>query len=152
MKNKYLLGLQQTEESVRPFRELFDRDIPRRGWVRAIQRALGVTNVQLAKRLKLKPQTIENMQRNEASGTIQLQTLRKLAKALDCRVVYAVVPPKPLEEMRRERAHAIASRQLRHVAHSMKLEAQGIGDTEEQRALDRLVEELLDGSPKRLWE
>ena len=152
MKDKYSLRLQQTEESVRPFRELFDRDIPRRGWIRAIQQALGVTNVQLAKRLKLKPQTIEDMQHNEVSGTIKLQTLRKLAEAIGCRVVYAVVPPKPLGEMRREQAYAIANRRLRHVAHSMKLEAQGISDTEERRALDRLVEELLNGSPKKLWE
>ena len=152
MKHADLLRLQQTEESVRPFRALLDRDVPRRGWVRAIQQALGMTNVQLAKRLKLKPQTIEATQNNEASGTIKLQTLRKLAEALGCRVVYAVVPLKPLDEVRRDRAHAIASRQLRHVAHTMKLEAQGINDTEEKRALDRMVEELLKGNPKKLWE
>lgn len=152
MKNKDLLRLQQTEESVGRFREFIDIDPPRRGWIRAIQEALGVTNVQLAKRLKLKPQTIEDMQHYEVSGTIKLQTLRKLAEALGCRVVYAVVPPKPLHEMRRDRAYAIANRQLRPVSHSMKLEAQGISDTEEQRALERLVEELLNGNLKKLWE
>ena len=152
MKDTVLLRLQQTEESVRPFRKLLNRDIPPRGWIRAIQQALGVTNVQLARRLKLKPQTIEAMQRNEAGGTIKLQTLRKLAEALGCRVVYAVVPLKSLDAMRRDRAHAIASRRLRHVAHSMKLEAQGIGDAEKQRALKRLVEALLNGNPKKLWE
>lgn len=152
MKDKDLLRLEQTEEAVRRFRELIETEPPRRGWIRAIQEALGVTNVQLARRLKLKPQTIENMQHNEASGTIKLQTLRKLAEALGCRVVYAVIPLKPLEEMRRDRAYAIAGRQLRPVAHSMKLEAQGISDTAEQRALDRLVAELLKGNPKKLWE
>ena len=152
MKDRDLLRLQQTEEVVRRFRKHIDIAPPRRGWIRALQEALGMTNVQLAKRLKLKPQTIEDMQHNEASGTIKLQTLRKLAEALGCRVVYAVVPPKPLNAMRRERAYAIASRRLRHVAHSMKLEAQGINDTEEKRALDRMVEELLNGNPKKLWE
>ena len=152
MKNKDLLRIQQTEDVVSRFREIIDIERPRRGWIRAIQEALGVTNVQLAKRLKLKPQTIEDMQHNEVSGTIKLQTLRKLAEALGCRVMYAVVPPKPLDEMRRERAYAIAKRQLGPVSHSMKLEAQGISDAEEQRALERLVEELLNGSPKKLWE
>ncbi len=152
MKDKHSLQLQQTEESIRPFRGLIDRDIPRRGWVRAIQEALGVTNVQLAKRLKLRPQTIEAMQHNEVNGTIKLQTLHRLAEALGCRVVYAVVPLKPLDELRHERARAIASQQLKHVAHSMKLEDQGIGDVEERRALDRLVKELLQGNPKKLWE
>jgi predicted DNA-binding mobile mystery protein A len=153
MKDKDLLRLQQTEEAVLPFRTLVDANTPSGGWVRAIREALGMTNVQLAKKLKLKaPQTIEDMQTYEASGTIKLQTLRKLAEALGCRVVYAVVPPRPLDEMRRDRAYTIARRQLRHVSHSMKLEAQGISDAEEQRAVDRLVEELLNGNPKKLWE
>ena len=152
MKHKELLRLQQTEDVVSRFRAISDVERPRRGWIRAIQEALGVTNVQLAKQLKLKPQTIEDMQHNEVSGAIKLQTLRKLAEALGCRVVYAVVPLKPLDEIRRDRAYAIARRQLSPVSHSMKLEAQGISDTEEQRALERLVEELLNGNPKKLWE
>jgi predicted DNA-binding mobile mystery protein A len=153
MKDKDLLRLQQTEETVSAFRQLLNAPAPSGGWVRAIKEALGMTNVQLAKRLKLKaPQTIEDMQAYEASGTIKLHTLRKLAEALGCRVVYAVVPLKPLDEMRRDRAYAIANRQLRPVTHSMKLEAQGLSDTEEQKALERLVEELLNGNPKKLWE
>jgi hypothetical protein len=52
------------------------------------------------------------MQEDEAKGTIKLQTLRKLAEALDCRVVYAVVPNKPLEHIRREQAARVALRQL----------------------------------------
>ena len=152
MKDKDLLRLQQTEDAVSPFRQLLKLAPPRRGWIRAIQEALGVTNVQLARRLKLKPQTVEDMQNYEVSGTIKLQTLRKLAEALNCQVVYAVVPLKPLDEMRRDRAYAIANRQLRPVTHSMKLEAQGISDKGEQRAFDRLVEELLNGNPKKLWE
>lgn len=152
MKDTELLRLQQMEETVSRFHGVIDIERPRRGWVRAIQEALGVTNVQLAKRLKLKPQTIEDMQHSEVSGTIQLQTLRKLAEALGCRVVYAVVPSKSLDEIRRERASAIARRQLRPVSHTMKLEAQGISETAEQRALERLVAGLLNGNPKKLWE
>lgn len=112
-----------------------------------------MTNVQLAKRLKIKaPQSVEDMQKYEASGTIKLQTLRKLAEALGCRLVYAIVPPKPLDEMRRDRARAIAEHRLQRVAHSMRLEAQEVSDPEEARELERLVQELLAGSPKRLWE
>ena len=153
MKDKDVLRLQQVEEAVRSFRKLLDAPTHSGGWVRAIREALGMTNVQLARRLKLKaPQTIEDMQTYEASGTIKLQTLRKLAEALGCRVVYAVVPPKPLDEMRRDRAHAIARRQLQHVSHSMKLEAQGVSPEEEERQLELLIQELLAGNPKKLWE
>ena len=152
MNDKDYLRLQQIEEVIKPFRALVDTQPPRRGWIRAIQQALGVTNRQLAKRLHLKPQTIEDMQEYEAKETIKLQTLRKLAQALDCRLVYAVVPNKPLEEMRLEQARKVARRQLKPVAHSMSLEAQGVSDTDQKSELDRLVQKLLAGNPRRLWE
>ena len=146
------LRLQQLEEVTRPFRPLVDTRPPRRGWIRALQQALGVTNRQLAKRLRLKPQTIEDMQEYEAKETIKLRTLRKLAEALDCRLAYAVVPNKPLEEMRLDQARKVARRQLQQVAHSMNLEAQGISDADETREFDRLVQKLLAGNPRKLWE
>lgn len=152
MKDKDLLRIRQTEEAVRPFRQLLNANPPRRGWVRAIQEALGITNVQLAKRLGLRPQTIEDMQGYEVSGTIKLQTLRKLAEALGCRVVYAVVPAEPLDEIRRNRAREVARRQIQRVTHSMNLEDQGISSTEEDRQLEILVQKLLAGNPKKLWE
>jgi len=152
MNDKDYLRLQQIEETIRPFRALVDTQPPRRGWIRAIQQALGVTNRQLAKRLRLKPQTIEDMQEYEAKETIKLTTLRKLAQALDCRLVYAVVPNKPLEEMRLEQARNVARRQLKPVAHSMSLEAQGVSDADQKSELDRLVQKLLAGNPRKLWE
>ena len=84
--------------------------------------------------------------------TIQLQTLRKLAEALGCRVVYAVVPPKPLPELRRDRARAVARRRLQPVCHPMKLEAQGVSPKEEQGQLELLIQKLLAGNPKQLWD
>lgn len=152
MNDKDLLRLRQTDEALSPFRALVNTTPPRRGWVRAIQEALGISNRQLAKRLKLKPQTIEDMQEYEAKETIKIQTLRKLAGALDCRLVYALVPNEPLEEMRLEQARKVARRQLTPVAHSMSLEAQGVSDVEQKEELDRLVQKLLAGNPRKLWE
>jgi hypothetical protein len=54
--------------------------------------------------------------------------------------------------MRRDRARTVAERHLQRAAHSMRLEAQGVSDPEEARELERLVQELLAGNPKRLWE
>jgi predicted DNA-binding mobile mystery protein A len=111
-----------------------------------------MSNRQLAKRLRLKQQTIEDMQEYEAKGTIKLQTLRKLAHALDCRLVYAVVPNKPLEEIRKDQALKVAQRQLKNVAHSMSLEAQGVGEAEQRAEIDRIVHKLLAGNRRKLWE
>ncbi len=153
MKSKHFLKLQQTEELVRPFRVLLDVQPPRGGWIRTIREALGMTSAQLAKRMRIKAsQSVEDMQLYEVRGTIKLQTLNKIAQALDCRLVYALVPLKPLDQIRQDRANAVAERQLRQAAHSMNLEAQGVTSPDEARQLELLVRELLAGSPKRLWD
>ena len=153
MRDIDILRIQQLEDTVQPFRKVLDVAPPVGGWVRAIREAIGMTNVQLAKRLGRKaPQTIEDMQKYEAIGTIKLDTLRELAEAMSCRLVYAVVPAKPLDELRKDRAEEVARKTLKRASHSMKLEAQDVGSKEEQRALERQVEKLLAGNPKRLWE
>jgi predicted DNA-binding mobile mystery protein A len=96
-------------------------------------------------------QSVEDMQKDEVSGAIKLQTLRKLANALDCDVVYALVPRKPLQEVRRDRATEVARIQIGRVSHSMRLEDQEVNTEAEQNELNRRIEKLLSGSPKRLW-
>lgn len=98
------------------------------------------------------PQTIEDMQKLELTETIQLGTLRRLAEALGCRLVYTVVPPKPLTEMRRDRARQLAERVIKRTAHSMRLEGQGISDEAERRQLENLIEQILAENPKELWQ
>ena len=73
-------------------------DPPPKGWVRAIREALGMTGVQFARRLRVTPQSAEALEKSEANGTIQLKTLRRAAEALDCRLVYALVPNSSLED------------------------------------------------------
>jgi predicted DNA-binding mobile mystery protein A len=146
------LKLEQTEELLRPFRRVAGASAPRNGWVRAIREALGMSAMQLAARLNVTRQSIEDLERNEASGKITLERLTKLAGAMNCRVVYALVPEQPLAAIQRDRAHTIARRQLQPVAHSMKLEAQGVSQKEEARQLKLLIQKLLAGNPKRLWE
>lgn len=153
MRDMDILRIQQLEEAFTPLRKVIDVAPPFGGWVRAIREAIGMTNVQLAKRSgRRAPQSIEDLQQSEAAGTIKLDRLRELAEAMGCRLVYAVVPVKPLDELRKDRAVDVARKTLRRTSHSMKLEAQDVGSKEEQRALDRQVEKLLAGNPKRLWE
>lgn len=152
-KDKDQLRLDQLERLFRPLRSLLGQlKVPRRGWIYTIQRALGMTNVQLAKRLGVKPQTLEDMQAYEVLGTVKLETLRKIAQQLDCRLVYALVPNRSLEDIRRTQARKIATEQLRRASHSMKLEDQGVARAEEEKELNRLIEKLLAADPKKLWQ
>ena len=62
-----------------------------------------------------------------------------------------MVPNKPLVQMRRARAQALADQLVRPVAHSMKLEAQGVSDKETRRQRKELTDEILRGSARKLW-
>lgn len=152
-RNRESLRVEQLEESLAPLRSLGEVQRPHRGWVRAIREGLGMTNVQLAKRMgKKAPQTIEDMQEAERAENIQLGTLRRLAEAMGCRLVYAVVPAKPLAEMRRDKARHLAERVIKQTAHSMRLEGQGVSDEAERRQLENLIEQILADNPKTLWQ
>ena len=70
---------------------------PPKGWMRAIRDALGMTGAQFARRLENRPQSVEALEKSEANGSIQLKTLRRAAEALDCTLVYALVPNTSLE-------------------------------------------------------
>src|SRR5271168_700114 len=81
---------------------------PARGWIKAIRQALGMTTEQLAKRMRVKQPSVINFEQSEAKGTIELATLRRVAQALDCTLIYALVPNRPLETTIQERARAFA--------------------------------------------
>lgn len=122
---------------------------PVRGWIRAIREALGMSSTQLAKRLGVKQPSVIAFEQSEAKDTIELATLRRVAEALDCTLVYALVPNKPLKAMVRDRARALARRRFVPVEHSMELEDQKVSVKHSQALLDELVREL---NPNRLWD
>lgn len=151
LKSKDILRLEQVDEQLASFKPL--RHLrPRRGWLHALQRALGVTNVQLAKLTGRKPQTIEDLQESEAKGNINLKVLQELADQLDADVVWAIVPRKSLFQIREDQARRKARALQKIVSQTMRLEAQGLSKEAEDRELERLVRELLAGNPKKLWQ
>jgi predicted DNA-binding mobile mystery protein A len=123
--------------------------VPARGWIKAVREALGMTTAQLAKRLGVKQPTVVKMEQSEAKGTIELATLRRVAEALDCTLVYAFVPNKPLEAMVRERAKLFARRRRAPVEHSMLLEDQAVTGKNADKRLDEIVRET---NPRLFWD
>ncbi|MHB8471101.1 MAG: mobile mystery protein A [Gaiellaceae bacterium] len=124
-------------------------DAPPHGWIRALRDALGMSTSQLGKRMGLSRQAIAQMEQSEADGSIRLDTLRRAAMALDCDVVYALVPRQPLQETVDERARTLAHRTVDRVRHTMSLEDQAGGADDEASLVEELAEELK--SSRRLW-
>lgn len=122
---------------------------PPKGWLKAIRDAVGMTGVQFARRLGVRPQSVEGLEQSEATGAIQLKTLRRAAEALDCTLVYALVPNATLEGAVRARARKIALRDLGRVAHTMKLEAQDTGDANLEARIEAYIRDKL--SERDIW-
>jgi predicted DNA-binding mobile mystery protein A len=145
------MQVKHIDEQLALWRKVADSAPPQRGWIRTIRESLGMTQSQLAARLKITQQALNDLEKSEAKGKITLDSLRRLASALGCRFVYAAVPEQPLGEIRRQRAHDVAKKQLGRVSRSMKLEAQGTSERETKRQIEELTEELLQGSARKLW-
>ena len=112
---------------------------PATGWIRAIRDALGMSREQLGRRVSLRPQTIDDWEKAEASGAIQLKTLRRAAEALDCTLVYALVPRTSLQDAVNARARRIALRELGRVAHTMTLEDQATDGSDSDEQIDDYI-------------
>ena len=125
---------------------------PPRGWVKAIREALGMTARQLGERMGVSPQRILKIEEAEVSGSVTLESLERTARALDCQLVYVLVPRKPLEALTRERAEKLARKQVEITAHSMALEDQSVDASEEHAQVEALTRKLLERSPSRLWD
>jgi len=122
---------------------------PARGWIRAIRQALGMTSAQLAKRVGVSQPGLINLEQSEEKGTIQLATLRKVAEALDCHLVYVLIPHEPLETTIRARARALLQRRRKPIEHTMRLENQQVAQSITERDIDEVIRET---SPGRFWD
>jgi predicted DNA-binding mobile mystery protein A len=122
---------------------------PVRGWIKAIREALGMSTAQLAERLGIKQPSVISLEQSEGRGSIELATLRRAAEALDCTVIYALVPNKPLETIIRDRARAFTRKRRAHIEHSMLLEDQKVKRQDEEARLDELMRET---NPRLFWD
>lgn len=142
--------LDQRFEVLRPFIRLSSR--PPKGWLRAIRDALGMTTAQFGKRLGVSQPRIVELEQSEVNGSVTLNTLQRAAEALGCRVVYTIVPERPLADTVLQQADRIVSRLTSTVAQSMRLEDQEVTSKDAAKDLhEREVERLLQ-RPARLWD
>lgn len=122
---------------------------PRGGWMHAIRLALGMSASDLAAKLQVAPSTIHRFEANEVAGTIQLESLTRVAKELGCDVVYALVPRQEVEATVNKRAREVASRALRPTQQTMALEQQGLQEDIVNRLIDQKARELAESTG--LW-
>lgn len=103
--------------------------MPRGGWVGAIRDSLGMTRQDLARRLGVSHTAIAKLEGSERAGTIQLDTLRRAADALDCDVLVFVVPRQPLQAQVDQRRLQLFHDEMQRADVQMNLEDQAMSET-----------------------
>jgi Fic-DOC domain mobile mystery protein B/predicted DNA-binding mobile mystery protein A len=91
-RRKIHLMRQQLDHSLAELKPLGASRRPVRGWLRAIRSGLGMSGVDLAERLGVKPPRVVEMEKNELRGAITLKVLERAADAMGCSLVYALIP------------------------------------------------------------
>jgi predicted DNA-binding mobile mystery protein A len=95
-------------------------------------------------------QAVLSLERSELDDGIRLSSLRRVAEAMDCHLVYAFVPDTSLEESVQEQAMRVARAELGRVGQTMLLEAQRVDDEESGQQLRERAAALVGN--RRLWD
>jgi len=149
---KTSLKRQQLDDALRAYPPAKSSTPPRSGWIRSLREALGMTQSQLGAKLGFSRQSIQDFEKAEAERRITLESLDRVARAMRCQLVYALVPETgSIDDLRRRRAEIVADARLKPTTHSMKLEAQGVSKRERERQRKELVDTLLAGGAGNLW-
>lgn len=105
---------------------------PTRGWLRAIREGLGLTLAEVAGKMGTTKSTLSAIEHSEADDRINISTLKKAAAAMNCRLIYAIVPiTGTLAETAENAARNQATERVHAVEHTMVLEDQATGEVEE---------------------
>ena len=74
---------------------------PTQGLLRAVRHALGVPAAEILRELGVSPSVLFRLEQSERRGTISVNGLGRVAQAMGCKLIYAVVPRdgKTLEEL-----------------------------------------------------
>lgn len=127
--------------------------MPQTGWIKAIRLALGMSMLQLGKRLSVTPQAVKDIERREAEGAITLKAMQEVARVLNMKFVYGFVAHEgTLEDIIQKRAIEIASTIVQRTSTTMKLEDQENSQKRLKKAIKERAEKIISESPKLLWD
>jgi predicted DNA-binding mobile mystery protein A len=131
-----------------------DLTLPPEGWLRTMRKALGMSGAQLARKMGVTRALISQAESNEVSGSVTIKTMQKMAEAMGCRFVYAVLPPKGKETedvifaQAMKKARAIAERTDEHMA----LEGQSLAKATLDNQIERLAHKLAREMASDFWK
>lgn len=153
MRNKRKLLVEQLDLKLKPFQNTETVLVPSKGWINTIRTALNMTMAQLGMRLGITRQGVKNIEESEAKGTITINSLKEVGKALDLNFVYGYVPKdRTIENLIQIKSEKLARKIVLRAHQNMSLEDQGIKDEKVKDSIVELAVEIKREMKKSLWD
>jgi predicted DNA-binding mobile mystery protein A len=153
MRNKRKLLVEQLDIKLDPFQKAETVLVPNRGWINTIRTTLNMTMAQLGNRLNITRQGVKSIEESESKGTISINSLKEVAKALDLKLVYGFVPKDgSFDNLINNKAEKLAQKIVLRTNQNMKLENQGIEDEKISESIKELTDEIKREMRKSLWD
>ena len=151
--SKKSLQIQQLNTKMLAFASLQKVAPPPTGWIKAIRNAIGMSMLQLGKRLSITKQSVQDIERREKDGSISIKALREAARALDMQLIYGFVPNDgSLEALIDRKAKELATQIVQRTSNSMKLEDQENSKQRIEKAIEERATIIKNEMPKTLWD
>ena len=118
--------------------------------LRDIREALGMTQKQLAKKIKVSQPLLSRIEDN--AGSCALKTVARVARALECDFLGALVSKDTLEARIKKQAEMKAKSMVKRAFASMAMEQQAPENKAYEYQLKKLTAELAADPGPELWE
>lgn len=151
MKRNKLIRM-QIDKQLSTLKSTMSISRPLYGWIKTIRTALGMTVTQFAKRMGVSQARASFMEASEIEDSLTIKTLKEAASALNCRLVYFLIPEKTLEESVKEQAIKTVIENSKNVSHSMRLENQAVLAKDSEDFINIQTEALIFEHPNKVWE
>lgn len=150
--NKRKLQIEQLDRKLKVFEAASNMPTPTTGWIRAIRLSLGMSLQQLADKLFITKQSVQEIETREKEGSITLKSLKETASALDMQLVYALVPKDgTLDGLIDRKAKELAIRIVSRTSNTMKLKDQENSKERLKKAVEERTAIIKNEMPKTLW-
>ena len=122
--------------------------------IKKIREELKISTHQLARMCRVRHSSIRNIENNEVLQTVSLKSLEKLANAMDCEVVYNIVPKNKMKfnKIRDHLCQKAAKDLLIRVDHSMALENQKTYKAVTKDGINKLARKLKKENNPIMWQ
>jgi predicted DNA-binding mobile mystery protein A len=118
-------------------------------WIRLLRTYFRMTQPELSKRANITQASLAAIESGKVDPRVS--TIQRIYEALSCHLSFEPQPLKPLEEVLRGRARAIALERLKKTMGTMALEEQAPDKEIFKKLLEKRTDEILHNPHEKLW-